>query len=80
MAAGLRFDQVGGLRCMQVTVRYRKSCSIFMVQDQRCGSRRRCGKKTLTDAANKKQRVHVSGKWDVAANRSGSYVEVTRRR
>ncbi|PYI41084.1 MAG: hypothetical protein DMF12_11335 [Verrucomicrobia bacterium] len=76
--AGLRFDQVG-----RVTLYVGEPCaSQIMFDFHDAGSTVWLAApmwktKTLTEAANKNQRVHVSGKWRRGGQSNCSYVEVT---
>ena len=77
MPTGLRFDQVG-----RVTFYAGEPCaSQIMFDFHGAGSRvalaaPRGETEILTDAANKNQRVHVSGKWRHGRQSNCSYVEV----
>jgi len=77
MPTGLRFDQVGrvalyaGEPCAsQIMFEFHGSESTVWLAAPRSES------DTLAEAANKKQRVHVSGKWRRGGQRNCSYVEV----
>ncbi|HEX4708478.1 MAG TPA: hypothetical protein VH229_12200 [Candidatus Udaeobacter sp.] len=78
MPTGLRFDQVGrvalyaGEPCAsQIMFEFHGSGSTVRLAAPRSET------DILTDATNKKQRVHVSGKWRRGGQRNCSYVEVT---
>src|SRR5213080_3026413 len=78
MAAGPRFDQVG-----RVSLYAGEPCTPQIMFDFH-GARSTVWlaapmweTKILTDAANKNQRVHVSGKWRRGVQSKCSYVEVT---
>ncbi len=77
MAAGLRFDQIG-----RVTLYVGEPCTPQIMFDfHGAGSTVWLAApiwetKTLTDAANKNRRVHVSGKWRRGGQSNCSYVEV----
>jgi hypothetical protein len=78
MPSGSRFDQVG-----RVTLYAGEPCASPIMFDFH-GARSTVWlaapmweTKTLTDAANKNQRVHVSGKWRRGGQSKCSYVEVT---
>jgi hypothetical protein len=76
--AGLRFDQVG-----RVTMYIGEPCTPQIMFDfHGPGSTVWLAApmwetKILTDAANKNQRLHISGKWRRGGQRDCSYVEVT---
>lgn len=77
MPAGLHFDQVGS-----VTLYVGEPCTPQIMFDFH-GARSTVGlaapmweTKILTDAANKKQRVHISGKWRRSGEPNCSYVQV----
>ena len=78
MAAGLRFDQVG-----RVTLYAGEPCTPQIMFDfHGAGSTVWLAApmwetKILTDAANKNQRAHISGKWRRGGEPNCSYVEVT---
>jgi len=78
MLAGLHFDQVG-----RVTLYAGEPCTPQIMFDfHGAGSTVWLAAPTwetkiLTDAANKNQRVHVSGKWRRGVQSKCSYVEVT---
>jgi hypothetical protein len=78
MATGLRFDRVG-----RVTLYVGEPCAPQIMFDfHGAGSTvwlaaPMWATKILTDAANKNQRVHVSGKWRRGGQSKCSYVEVT---
>ena len=76
--AGLRFDQVGsvslyaGEPCTpQIMFDFHDAGSTVWLAAPMWKT------KTLTEAANKNQRVHVSGKWRRGGQSNCSYVEVT---
>ena len=78
MPSGLHFDQVG-----RVTLYAGEPCTPQIMFDFH-GPRStvwlaapKLETETLTDAANKNQRVHVSGKWRRGGQSKCSYVEVT---
>jgi hypothetical protein len=78
MPTGLRFDQVG-----RVTLFSGEPCSPQIMFDFH-GARStvwlaapRHETEMLTDAANKNQRLHISGKWRRGGPSNCSYVEVT---
>ena len=75
--AGVRFDQVGSVSlyagepcASQIMFEFHGSESTVWLAAPRSES------DTLAEAANKKQRVHVSGKWRRGGQRNCSYVEV----
>ena len=77
MAAGLRFDEVGrvslyaGEPCTtQIMFEFHGVRSTIWLAAPMWET------KILTDAANKNQRVHISGKWRRGGQSSCSYVEV----
>ena len=78
MPTGLHFDQVG-----RVTLYAGEPCTPQIMFDfHGAGSTVWLAApmwetKILTDAANKNQRVHVSGKWRRGVQSKCSYVEVT---
>jgi hypothetical protein len=78
MPVGLHFDQVG-----RVTLYAGEPCTPQIMFDfQGAGSTVWLAApmwetKTLTEAANKNQRVHVAGKWRRGGQSKCSYVEVT---
>jgi hypothetical protein len=78
MPAGLRFDQIG-----RVTLYTGEPCTPQIMFDfHGTGSTvwlaaPRNESDTLTEAAHKHQRVHVSGKWRRGGKSKCSYVEVT---
>lgn len=78
MPTGLHFDQVGrvalyaGEPCAsQIMFEFHGSGSTVWLAAPRSET------DILTDATNKKQRVHVSGKWRRGGQRNCTYVEVT---
>jgi hypothetical protein len=78
MPTGLKFDQVG-----RVSLYVGEPCTSQIMFDFH-GARStvwlaasRNETDTLTEAANRNRRVHVSGKWRHGAQRNCSYVEVT---
>lgn len=77
--AGFHFDQVG-----RVSLYAGEPCTTqIMFEFHGAGATAslaapRSETDILTDAANKKQRVRVSGKWRRGGQRNCSYVEVTR--
>jgi len=78
MAAGLRFDQVGGVSLYvgqpcttQIMFEFHGASSTVWLAAPMWQT------KILTDAANRNQRVHISGKWRRGGESSCSYVEVT---
>jgi hypothetical protein len=78
MPAGLHFDQVGS-----VTLYVGEPCTPQIMFDFHA-ARSTVGlaapmweTKILTDAANKNQRVHISGKWRRSGKPNCSYVQVT---
>jgi hypothetical protein len=78
MATGLRFDQAGrvslyaGEPCApQIMFDFHGTGSTVSLAAPMWAT------KLLTDAANKNQRVHVSGKWRHGGQSKCSYVEVT---
>ena len=78
MPTGLRFDQTGrvamyaGEPCApQIMFEFHGSRSTTWLAAPRNES------DTLTEAANKNERVHVAGKWRRGVQRNCSYVEVT---
>jgi hypothetical protein len=78
MPTGLKFDQVG-----RVSLYMGEPCtSQIMFDFHGAGSTvwlaaPRNETDTLTEAANRNRRVHVSGRWRHGAQRNCSYVEVT---
>jgi len=78
MAAGLRFDQVGGVSLYvgqpcttQIMFEFHGASSTVWLAAPMWQT------KILTDAANRNQRVHISGKWRRGGESNCSYVEVT---
>jgi hypothetical protein len=78
MPTGVRFDQVG-----RVTMYAGEPCTPQIMFDFHRGrstvslAAPMWETKILTDAANRNQRVHISGKWRRSGQRDCNYVQVT---